>query len=84
MSVRNPLLSALNRVQKGRATAEELEKLRAFVRSASSALEDAQVRERYHISSQDIIALLDIATAVSACVEAGDVVRVVSRHMTGL
>ncbi|HEX6305557.1 MAG TPA: diguanylate cyclase [Anaerolineales bacterium] len=84
MSVRNPLLSALSRVQKGRATAEELEKLRAFVSSASSALEDAQVRERYHISSQDIIALLDIAVAISACVEAGDVVRVVSRHMIGL
>jgi diguanylate cyclase (GGDEF)-like protein len=84
MSVRNPLLSALSRVQKGRATEEELEALRAFVRSASSALEDAQVRERYHISSQDIIALLDIAIAISACVEAGDVVRVVSQHMMGL
>lgn len=84
MSIRNPLLSALSRVQKGRATAEELENLRAFVRSASSALEDAQVRERYHISSQDIIALLDIATAISACVEAVDVVKVVRQHMIGL
>lgn len=84
MSASNPLHSALSRVQKGRASAEELEKLRAFVNSASSALEDAQVRERYHISSQDIISLLDIAVAISACVEAGDVVRVVTQHMIGL
>lgn len=84
MSISNPLLSALIRVQKGHASAEELEKLRNFVYSAASALEDAQVREDYHISSQDIIALLDIAVAISACVEAGDVVRVVTEHMIGL
>ncbi len=81
MSASNPFQSALNRIQSGQASSDELEKLRAFVHNASQALEDAQVRERYHISTQDIIALLDIAIAISACVEAGDVARVVSRHL---
>lgn len=60
MSAYHPLKPALARVQAGDATAEDLEKLRSFVQNASQALEDAQVRQLYDISIQDIIQSLDM------------------------
>jgi diguanylate cyclase (GGDEF)-like protein len=60
MSAHHPLKTALNRVQAGEATTEDLKKLRSFVQNASQALEDAQVRQLYDISIQDIIQSLDM------------------------
>lgn len=80
----NSLESALTRLQTGQASADELETLRSFVQRAAEALEEAQVRARFHLSTQDIIDSLDIAVSISACVDANDVARVIASHLVDL
>jgi diguanylate cyclase (GGDEF)-like protein len=84
MSTFNSLQSALARLQTGQASPEELEILRSFVQRATQALEEAQVRDRFHLSTQDIINSLDIAVSISACVDANQVARVIASHLADL
>jgi diguanylate cyclase (GGDEF)-like protein len=79
-----PLQSTLSRIQSGQATEDELEQLRAFIHLASQALDDARVRERFHISTHDIIKLLDIAVEISACVDAGQLAQLVADQLVDL
>ena len=84
MSTPNFLESALTRLQTGQASADELEVLGSFVQRAAEALEEAQVRTRFRLSTQDIIDSLDIAIAISACVDANEVAWVIASHLVDL
>jgi diguanylate cyclase (GGDEF)-like protein len=84
MSISNSLQTALARLQTGQASPDDLEILRSFVQRATQALEEAQVRDRFHLSTQDIIDSLNIAVSISACVDANQVARVIASHLAGL